>query len=434
MFGKKKKNISFEDKYYKKASTTKNVNKEVSLIEEIKNFKGMGFLEKIFFNTKKQLKFPSFDKFIDTLSDVINNYKNKPWFSKADALRLTGEKLKNKTLISLSSSLWNKDQVLIMLKETKDKMYYQFQEVILEQSLDKTLEILKVMEEYMKTRKSYLQSQKNLWDVLTLYFLGFLLAMMQWLSITYMELTQEMVPLNIFLSKWDDKLSLFFTTPIVSFMWIHDNIFLTIQYGIEIFILFVLPLFLFYYLFKTLNQYMVDKNVRLFDKAWNEYNYITIIKIKTIQMKLWKNRYQKTNYLFFLKNIWLITYERNLMNIDYYKDFNKLLQIFETIKKVVPTKEVPQLTELFYVNFVNILEAYKWYITWSVKNFNLWYIYNRFDNISGIVSKNIEKDINKYLTIKAWVQLFSIFILWWRSWLLQVNWIQTLIGMMWNQM
>jgi len=80
------------------------------------------------------------------------------------------------------------------------------------------------------------------------------------------------------------------------------------------------------------------------------------------------------------------------------------------------------------------LEAYKWYITWSVKNFNLWYIYNRFDNISGIVSKNIEKDINKYLTIKAWVQLFSIFILWWRSWLLQVNWIQTLIGMMWNQM
>lgn len=95
---------------------------------------------------------------------------------------------------------------------------------------------------------------------------------------------------------------------------------------------------------------------------------------------------------------------------------------------------MPNLTELFYINFVNILDAYKWYITWSVKNFNLWYIYNRFDNISDIMYKWIEKSVTKYLTIKAWVQLFTVFILWWYSGFLQVDSINTLVWMMWSNM
>ncbi len=433
MFNKKEE-IWFEEKYYKQKAKKKSSKSDLSLADEIKKFKGLSFIEKVFFNTRKELKFPTYSKFIWTLTDVINNYKNKPWFSKADALRMTGEKLKNKTLVSLSASLWDKDQILIMLKETNDKMYYQFQEIILEQSLTKTLTMLNVMKDYMFTEKKYKKSQKVIVDVISFYLLWYLLWMMQWLSIVYMEITQEMIPLNIFFAKWPDKLSLFFTTPIISFLWITHNIFLTIQYGIELFILFVLPLFILYYAFKTLDQYMIDKNVRDFDKWRNEYNYITILKLKTIQMQLGKNRYQKTNYFFFLKNIWLVTYERELMNIDYYKDFNRLLQIFETIQTVVPKKEIPQLTELFYVNFVNILEAYKWYITWSVKNFNLWYIYDRFDNVYPIISEWINNNINKYLWIKAWIQLFAVMGIWWYTWFLQVNWMNTLVSLMNNWM
>jgi len=432
MFSKKKKNITFEEQYYNKKAEKSSVKKELSLAEDIKNFKWMSFLEKTFFNTKRWLKFPAFSSFVDTLTDVINNYKNKPWFSKADALRMVWEKLKNKTIISLSASLWNKDQVLVMLKETEDKMYYQFQEVILETSLDKTLEMLKIMENYIKTKNTYQKVFKNWSDTLMFYFLWYLLWLLQWLSIVYMEITQEMIPLDVFLSKWEDQLSLFFVTPIIAFMWIENNLFLSIQYVIEIFIIFILPIFIFYYLFVTINQYMVDKNIRSFDKYWNEYNYVIILKIKIIQMKLWKDRYQKTNYFLFLKNIWLICYKRGLMNIDYYKDFNKLLQIFETIQKVVSYKEVPNLTELFYINFVNILEAYKWYITGSVKNFNLWYIYNRFDNIQPIIGQNVGKGVEKYSTIKAIILLFITLWIWWYTWFLQVDGMDTIIGMMRN--
>jgi len=56
-----------------------------------------------------------------------------------------------------------------IIKQNKDKRYFQFQEVVLEQNLEKTLEYIKMLLDYVATEKKYSKAMAVMGNALSMY-------------------------------------------------------------------------------------------------------------------------------------------------------------------------------------------------------------------------------------------------------------------------
>ena len=341
---------------------------------------------------KGNINLPPFEEFLDNFNNIILNNKSKQGFSKGEALKKTGEKLKNDMLYMLSNLLIYPAQLISILKRQKDQRYYIFSDLITEESLDKTLKIVSIIKEYLDTRQKYKEiTEKPVRTIfLNFYLQWILLSLVMVLILPYMIIDKQMISKEALIAKrpeWELGLtSMFLGLSYPTF--IVKLIFFT-----EIVIFFWGLAWIVIYLFKFIFTFLSETRKREADKIIDELYFIYYVKIKIEKLYLGtikladgtiKNHYLNVRYIDFLIEMNNEAYNKWLVSYSFNKELSRVLTLFLATKNKVLNRN---WSEFFYNQLDLILTGYQAWINWTNYNFNLDYIKEKFTDAQITLKK-----------------------------------------------
>ena len=369
-----KKNREDDFEYRKASSLSKKITNSGNVkLEDI----SLWFFDKFELNSGGQGNaLPKLEKFLEAFENVILNNKSKQGFNKANALQKTGEKMNIDAIIVLSNQLNYPDQLNATLKRQKDKRYFIFSDMILEPSLEKTLNIIKIVKEYLEVSAKYKKAwQGNAISIFNnVYFQWIIMSVFLLMTLPYMVISKEMIKTEAFMKKrpeWEAYLSSLF----IGFS--YPSVSVKVSFLLQNIVIWLTLAWIILFFSKALFYYFEEKRTRAIDKIMNELAFVYFIKIQIELIVLWKiktlkwevkNHYKNVEYIEFLVqgnnkafSKWLIWYEFN-------KELSKLYMIFKSTKKILQNWA---WSEFFYNQMDMILTWYKNFISWTDVNFNM---------------------------------------------------------------